>query len=316
MQNASAFPREHNTPLRIDSLSSLPSHYRSRSLRTLSTPSGAVAPGAAFGNRAERTRRGVQPGWERRDSRPSVAGPLRCAAAAHSLTEGPPARREAAPGARPRAARHLQGGPSAAAPRRSPRCLSPPPPPARGGPAGTFQIADPLLSSPPGAPRPPAPDLLCQPRPLPPARRGVRGLPATWPGPAPRLTSTNSSIASPALRPADLGSAPRSPLPGGGRASAEDTRAPPPAATARPGPRLPPPPAAYFRGARDRFRAEGGAGAAQPRAGREGNVRPAGDGAHGARGEAAPPCGLEVAAPEPGAKRGPGALFYGNKPKF
>lgn len=187
MQNASAFPREHNTPLRIDSLSSLPSHYRSRSLRTLSTPSGAVAPGAAFGNRAERTRRGVQPGWERRDSRPSVAGPLRCAAAAHSLTEGPPARREAAPGARPRAARHLQGGPSAAAPRRSPRCLSPPPPPARGGPAGTFQIADPLLSSPPGAPRPPAPDLLCQPRPLPPARRARPPRHMARPGASPHL---------------------------------------------------------------------------------------------------------------------------------
>lgn len=165
----------------------------------------------------------MQPGWERRDSRPSVAGPLRCAAAAHSLTEGPPARREAAPGARPRAARHLQGGPSAAAPRRSPRCLSPPPPPARGGPAGTFQIADPLLSSPPGAPRP-RPRICCV-SPVPSPRRGAACAASPPHGPARRRASPPRTAAS---RP------PRS-----GRRIWDPRRAPRCPAAAAPAPRTP-----------------------------------------------------------------------------
>lgn len=197
-----------------------------------------------------------------------------------------PARRQAGrrggPGRpRARAARNLHGRPRCGgSPGRSPRCLSPrPPPPPRGGPGtgGTFQSAEPPpphpSSRPPG-PRPPPPDLLCQPRPLPPARpaarSGVRGLPATWPGPArpgaapPRLTSTNSSILPPAPRPAGPRSAPRSPLPGGGRASAsdKDTRAPPPApaAKARPPPSLRRPPPLPERA--ERFRGTGGTGPA------------------------------------------------------
>lgn len=298
MQNVSAaFPTEHNTPLQIDSLSSLPSHYRSRSLRTLSTPSGAAEPGAAFGNRAERTRRGVQPGSERRDPRPSVAGRLRCGRSQfNGRTPGPPRGRSRCEAPR-------RASPSGRAQRRrSPKVTAVPftaPAASTRRPRRNVPDRRPSPLLPARRPAPPGPGFAVS-APSPPPGAARRARPPRHmarPGAAPHLHEQQHRVP----RTLAGGSAIRAALPAA-RRRPRQRRGHPGSASGccrQARPRLPPPPAAYFRGARDRFRGEGGAGAAQPRAGREGTTRPAGGGAHGARGEAAPPCGREVAAPEP-----------------
>lgn len=79
-------PPEQNTPLTIDSLSSLPSHHRSRSLRAPPTRSWAAQRRSRTRSRAERTRRGVQSGPATSARGWSAAGPFRCTTAPRPLT--------------------------------------------------------------------------------------------------------------------------------------------------------------------------------------------------------------------------------------